>query len=450
MQQPPAPPVPGTPGAPPMFPPAPPNPAVGMMRDQLMSEQQMPATPGDDLKFQNIVTAADVFDTYFKSARFGVLKTPENAPPPTNPKVSVVAEVLAKKRRQQQQPKMAAQDNSKPALSATGESKGLTFAHKPDDYDKGPKAWDSSAKYLKRGGGPDARFKSAAPAWLGRIAQLLRTPMPRTGAVAKGLGVAGGAVGAIAGAGVGLGEAANKLRGGRFGDNTKAVAHDFGLGGGVGDQRWGYSKEPTMYTGWTEQQPSPRFTAATPPPPWRWSRFPPRRWPRPTRPVFATSHSPTPRPAASCRHGSRRRAAASAALSASTRTASPAAAAGLGGIAGYGASKLTGGKKEKEANARLLAWGANAARNIGTAAKGVFSRTRTLAKNPAARAVAGGVVVALADMTGPQSTAYRYRTVPFQQMSPYDKREGSVPPGQTILTAEDWWSPPCTRATLKT
>jgi hypothetical protein len=47
--------------------------------------------------------------------------------------------------------KAAAQDNSKPRLSATGESSGLSFKENEDDYDTGLKAWQRSSKYLMRG-----------------------------------------------------------------------------------------------------------------------------------------------------------------------------------------------------------------------------------------------------------------------------------------------------------
>jgi hypothetical protein len=46
--------------------------------------------------------------------------------------------------------KYAAQDNSKPQRSATGESEGLTFQHKPDHYMQGQDAWASADQYFKR------------------------------------------------------------------------------------------------------------------------------------------------------------------------------------------------------------------------------------------------------------------------------------------------------------
>jgi len=47
--------------------------------------------------------------------------------------------------------KSAAQDNTAPRLSATGDSSGLTFAHKSDDYAQGQDAWGSLHKYFKGG-----------------------------------------------------------------------------------------------------------------------------------------------------------------------------------------------------------------------------------------------------------------------------------------------------------
>lgn len=47
--------------------------------------------------------------------------------------------------------KAAAQDNSvKERTSATGESVGLKYQHKTDDYAKGPEAWESVSRYLKK------------------------------------------------------------------------------------------------------------------------------------------------------------------------------------------------------------------------------------------------------------------------------------------------------------
>lgn len=47
--------------------------------------------------------------------------------------------------------KTSAQDNSQPRLSATGESQGLSFRHREDDYAKGQAAWKSLSKYFKGG-----------------------------------------------------------------------------------------------------------------------------------------------------------------------------------------------------------------------------------------------------------------------------------------------------------
>jgi hypothetical protein len=47
--------------------------------------------------------------------------------------------------------KTAAQDNSKPQRSATGESEGLSYAHKPDHYMQGLPAWQSVGAYFKGG-----------------------------------------------------------------------------------------------------------------------------------------------------------------------------------------------------------------------------------------------------------------------------------------------------------
>jgi hypothetical protein len=47
--------------------------------------------------------------------------------------------------------KRAGQDNSAPQRSSTGDSKGLTYAHKPDHYAQGPEAWASVTQYFKGG-----------------------------------------------------------------------------------------------------------------------------------------------------------------------------------------------------------------------------------------------------------------------------------------------------------
>jgi hypothetical protein len=49
------------------------------------------------------------------------------------------------------QHKTAAQDSSQPPTSATGESKGLTYRHKPDHYMQGQDAWASVGQYFKHG-----------------------------------------------------------------------------------------------------------------------------------------------------------------------------------------------------------------------------------------------------------------------------------------------------------
>lgn len=48
--------------------------------------------------------------------------------------------------------KRAAQDNSAPQRSATGESEGLSYQHKEDDYAQGQAAWAATSKYFKGGG----------------------------------------------------------------------------------------------------------------------------------------------------------------------------------------------------------------------------------------------------------------------------------------------------------
>jgi hypothetical protein len=45
--------------------------------------------------------------------------------------------------------KLAAQDNSQHPRSSTGESKGLSFRHKKDDYSHGHEAWESVSHYFK-------------------------------------------------------------------------------------------------------------------------------------------------------------------------------------------------------------------------------------------------------------------------------------------------------------
>lgn len=58
--------------------------------------------------------------------------------------------------------KRAWQNNSGERTSASTESKNIGFGHKDDDYDRGPKAWETSAKYLKNGGGKDNRIPSSS------------------------------------------------------------------------------------------------------------------------------------------------------------------------------------------------------------------------------------------------------------------------------------------------
>ena len=43
--------------------------------------------------------------------------------------------------------KRGSQDNAHPAITATGESKGLAYAHKDDDYAQGQAAWAATHKY---------------------------------------------------------------------------------------------------------------------------------------------------------------------------------------------------------------------------------------------------------------------------------------------------------------
>ena len=47
--------------------------------------------------------------------------------------------------------KIAAQDNTSEQRSSTGDSTGLTFAHKDDDYAKGQDAWEATSKYFRSG-----------------------------------------------------------------------------------------------------------------------------------------------------------------------------------------------------------------------------------------------------------------------------------------------------------
>jgi len=69
--------------------------------------------------------------------------------------------------------KQAWQDNGvKDRTSASGESTNVGFAHRNDDYDRGPAAWENSAKYLKHGAkGGDRRIPSSSTTKLAKARQ---------------------------------------------------------------------------------------------------------------------------------------------------------------------------------------------------------------------------------------------------------------------------------------
>lgn len=67
-------------------------------------------------------------------------------------------------RRKKKEEKTAAQDNSQPRFSATGESKGLSYLHKPDHYMQGRDAWKSVGGYFR------GRRKSEPDPFLGKHA----------------------------------------------------------------------------------------------------------------------------------------------------------------------------------------------------------------------------------------------------------------------------------------
>lgn len=70
----------------------------------------------------------------------------------------------------QQKAAAQAQDGKmSPARSATGESKGLTFAHKDDDYAKGQDAWEATSKYFKGG----SKVKNEPNPYMGKHANVI-------------------------------------------------------------------------------------------------------------------------------------------------------------------------------------------------------------------------------------------------------------------------------------
>lgn len=114
------------PTAPPMAPPGapaapPPNAAPGMQQElaSLIDTRQQPSSsPESDMRFEKEVMADSKDGFWLLDWLTGS--------------------------------KVAAQDNSvKERTSATGESKGLTFEHRPDDYAKGPEAWDSLSRFMR-------------------------------------------------------------------------------------------------------------------------------------------------------------------------------------------------------------------------------------------------------------------------------------------------------------
>ncbi len=73
---------------------------------------------------------------------------PQTPEPPLSPEMEVAGSDL---RSRVLYLKSAAQDSSAPQRSSTGESTGLSYAHKPDHYAQGPDAWKSVTQYFKGG-----------------------------------------------------------------------------------------------------------------------------------------------------------------------------------------------------------------------------------------------------------------------------------------------------------
>ena len=74
--------------------------------------------------------------------------------------------------------KFAAQEQdgeTSPKRSATGESEGLTFAHKEDDYAKGQDAWEATSKYFKGG----SKVKKEPNPYLGKHANAPAAQAPQ-------------------------------------------------------------------------------------------------------------------------------------------------------------------------------------------------------------------------------------------------------------------------------
>ena len=176
------------------------DPSLAQSASQLWADKNQVDPGSEDMQFQKMVTA------FAKASSFGVhtldsdkhlinsdKPQPHQQHAGNNP-VSIAARIAHLVKAKAGFGKQGWQHNDAPPQSATGEAKGLGYAHKSDDYDRGPDAWKNSAKYLKHGGRQDTH-KFAFE--LGDIGKMMQAHPNITGAIGGGL--VGGGLGYLSG-----------------------------------------------------------------------------------------------------------------------------------------------------------------------------------------------------------------------------------------------------------